>query len=262
MKNCEEMVGSLLRRRAEYEVKQRKRRQTMMRISGAACSLALMLFIGAGVDRGWWVTQEPTLPTATPTQGVAEPTAAQPQQPTETEEPVVIVLQPEKVENHIVIHEIDSISEGRMYIALLWDDFVPMTDAELNNYFGMDIFPVVPGDLGEEWCVRQNTQKGIYRRDGGTGEVYHDQQVLNWSNEDFTRTVNIELKKGGMPFQCFAVQNGENACSVIGGVEVFIGRNDDGIWLVEFLYQEVGFRMIAEGLTQEELVAVISSLIL
>lgn len=262
MKNCEEMVSSLLRRRAEYEAKRKARLQTVLRMSTAACSLALVLFIGAGVGQGWWVSVEPELPTVTPTQTVTEPTAAQVQQPTCTEEPEEIVLQPEVVEDHIVINnEIDGISSDRMYIALMWDDFIPMTMEELNDYFGMDIFPEVPEDLGTEWSDREGTRRGIYRRDGGTGEVYHDQQVLNWSNEDFTRTVNIELRKGGMPFQCFGVMTEENENSVIGGVEVFIGRTDNGMYLVEFLYRDVGFRMIAEGLAQEELVDVIASLI-
>lgn len=172
-----------------------------------------------------------------------------------------VVALAKRVSNRIVINGIDGISSDRMYIALMCDDFVPMSDEELNDYFGIDIFPEVPEDLGEEWCIREGTQKGIYRRDGGTGEVYHDQQVLNWSNEDFSRTVNIELKKGGMPFQCFGVLTVEEEMSVIGGVEVFIGQNDDGIWLVEFMYKDVGFRMVTEGLTQEELVEVIESLI-
>lgn len=261
MKNCEEMVSSLLRRRADYEMKKKARRQTVLRISSLACTLALVVFIGTGVDQGWWITREPEIPTVPPTQTATEPTAAQIQQPTCTEKPEVIVLEPEVVENQIIIHKIGGISSERMYIALMWDDFVPMSDEELIDYFGIDIFPEVPQDLGEEWSVAEGIPFGIFRRDSGTGEVYHDQQVLNWSNADFSRTVNIELRKGGMPFQCFGVMTEENETSVIGGLEVFIGRDDGGLWLVEFMYQNVGFRMIAEGLTQEELVAVIESLI-
>lgn len=261
MKNCEEMVSSLLRRRTEYEAKRKARRQTVLRISTVACTLALVVFISAGVDRGWWITREPELPTVTPTQTVTEPTTAQTSQPTFTEDPVVIVLQPELVENQIIINEIDGISSNRYYFALMWDDFVPMSEAELNEYFGMDVFPEVPEDLGAEWSDREGTQRGIYRRDGGTGEVYHDQQVLNWSNEDFSRSVNIELRKGAMPFSCFAVLTAEYEPSIINNVEVGIGQTDDGIYLVEFMHRDVGFRMIVEGLTQEELVEVIASLI-
>ncbi len=266
MKNCEEMVGSLLRRRAEYEENRKKRRKTMLRLSGAVCSLALVVFIGAGVNGGWCLAPEPELPTVTPTQSTGEPAAVQQttapiQQPTCTEEPVEIVLEPEVVKNQITINGIDGISSDRMYIALMIDDFVPMSNEELNDYYGIDIFPEVPEDLGEEWSAAEGIPFGIFRRDGGTGEVYHDQVVLNWSNEDFSRSVNIELKKGGMPFQCFGVMTQADETSVISGVEVFIGQNDEGICLVEFMYQDVGFRMVVEGLTQEELVAVVESLI-
>ena len=35
---------------------------------------------------------------------------------------------------------------------------------------------------------------------------------------------------------------------------------EGGIYLIEFLYRSVGFRLVVEGLTQEELVSVVSSL--
>lgn len=264
MKTCEEMVSSLLRRRADYEVKRKARRQTVLRISTVACSLALVLFVGTGMGQGWWIITEPELPTVTPTQVVTEP--AEPMLQTPTTEPsaptevVQITVQPMPVD-HIVINEIDGITSDRMYICLHVDDFVPMSADELNDYFGINIFPEVPEDLGAEWSDREGIQRGIYRRAGGTGEIYHDQQVLNWSNEDFSRSVNIELRKGGMPFQCFAVLTAEHDPSIINNVEVGIGQTDEGIYLVEFMYRDVGFRMIAEGLSQEELVAVVASLI-
>ena len=194
MKNCEEMVSSLMRRRAEYEEKRRKQRQTVLQLSGVVCSLALVVFIGAGVNGGWWLTPEPELPTVTPTQMTEEPTfvqptaeppAAQNQEPTETEEPVVIVLQPEKVENQIVINEIDDTSNQLMYFALMRNDFIPMTEAELRDYYGTEFVPEVPEDLSE---LQQEPHLGIYRREGGTGEVYHDEQRLTWITEDMSKS--------------------------------------------------------------------------
>jgi len=155
----------------------------------------------------------------------------------------------------------ESVSGSRMYINLMVDDFVPMNAGELKDYIGIDIFPEVPKDLGEEWSVAEGIPFGIYRRDGGTGEVYHDQQVLNWSTPDFSRWINIEARKGGLPFQCFRVVTAESERSTIAGVEIFIGRTDDGLFLAEFMYNDVGFRICADGLTQDELVAVIESLI-
>lgn len=48
---------------------------------------------------------------------------------------------------------------------------------------------------GEE----QRQYLGIYRRNEGTGEVYWDGQMINYSNPDFSRTVNIVVDKGCLP---------------------------------------------------------------
>ena len=264
MKNCEEMVGSLLRRRAEYEENRRKQRKTMLRLSGAVCSLALVVFIGAGVNGGWWMAPEPELPTVTPTQRTGEPTAAQQttapiQQPTCTEEPVEIVLEPMWLENHIVVNEIDDTSNSLMYIALMRDDFVSMTESQLRDYYGTEFVPEVPEDLAE---LRRETHLGIYRRDGGTGEVYHDEQRLTWVTEDYSRGICVTVRKDRLPYQFFALLTQEEMeTSEIRGVEVSIGQTEYGTWLVEFLYNEVGIRICADGLTQDELVAVVESLI-
>lgn len=261
MKNCEEMVSSLLRRRTEYEAKKRQRRQTVTRISSVACAMALVVFIGAGVDRGWWVTAEPELPTVTPTQNAAEPTPFQP-----TVEPAVTptrlpVTEPTVTEpvavNHIVVNELETIEGEQMYFALFVCDFIPMTEAELKDYYGTEFVPEVPEDLEE---LRRETALGIYRRDGGTGEVYHDEQKLTWTTEDYTRGISVNVNKGGLPYQ-FCVLLTPEETSVIRDVAVGIGRTAEGTWLAEFLYRDVGFRIIADGLSQEELVSVIESLI-
>lgn len=263
MKNCEEMVGSLLRRRAEYEAKRKARRQTVLRLSGVACSLALVVLIGAGVNGGWWLAPEPELPTVRPTQTVTESTESDyhvvlstgPTQPTVTEPPVT---EPVAV-NHIVINEIDDTSNQLMYFALMWDDFVSMTEAELRDYYGTEFVPEVPEDLAG---LRRETHLGIYRLDGGTGEVYHDEQRLEWVTEDYSRGICVTVRKDRLPYQFFALLTQEEMeTSEIRGVEVSIGQTEYGTWLAEFLYNEVGIRICAEGLTQDELVAVIESLI-
>lgn len=263
MKNCDEMVGSLLRRRAEYEENQRKRRKTVLRLSAVTCSLALAVFIGAGVSGGWWITSQPELPTVIPTQAAAEPTEDQP-----TVRPTVAPTQPPVAEapvtepvtvNHIVVHEIDDTANSLMYIALMRDDFVSMTEDELRDYFGTEFVPEVPEDLAE---LRRGTALGIYRRDGGSGEIYHDEQRLEWVTEDYSRGVSVTVRKDRLPYQFFALLTQEEMeVSEICGVEVSIGQTEYGTWLAEFLYNGAGFRICADGLTQEELVAVVESLI-
>ncbi len=173
----------------------------------------------------------------------------------------VIQSQTDKLKNKIIVNKIDSISLGKMYICLLCEDYVPMTKEEVNEYYGMDIFPEVPKDLMPWDRENDSAGFGIYRRDGGTGEVYHDTITLNYSNDDFTRNVNIEIAKGKLPFCC----NGsfEEHCekSIICGAEALIGQNEDGYYLIEMMYKDVGFRFIIEGLTIEEIEGIIESLV-
>lgn len=268
MKTCEEMVGRLLRRRAEYEEKRRNQRKMVLRLSGTVCTLALVVLIGIGVNDGWWIAAEPALPTVAPAPTVTEPTEALPTvtpteaqllQPTETEEPVEdITVEPLPLD-HIVINEIGDTANSLMYFALMCDDFVPMTEAELREYYGTEFVAEVPEDLAE---LRREEHLGIYRRDGGTGEIYHDEQRLTWVTEDETRGVSVTVRKDRLPYQFFALMTQEEMnVSVIRGVEVSIGQTEYGTWLAEFIHNEVGFRICAEGLTQEELVAVIGSLL-
>lgn len=267
MKNCDEMVSSLLRRRADYEGKKKARRQMVMRISTMACSLALVAFIGAGVNGGWWLAPEPELPTVIPTQNPSSVTPSQPDVQVPTEEPTVQHTQPTQPtmtapeeQSHIVVHEIADTSNSLMYIALMRDDFVSMTEAELVDYYGTIFLPEVPEDLAG---LRRETHLGIYRRDGGTGEVYHDEQRLTWTvDEAGSRGISVTVRKDQLPYQFFALLTKEEMeTSEIRGVEVSIGQTESGTWLAEFLYKDVGFRIVAEGLTQDELVAVVASLI-
>ena len=101
----------------------------------------------------------------------------------------------------------------------------------------------------------------MYKRDGGTGEVYWDSIVLNYDNDDFTRSVNIEIDKDHLPVTCYAFFDSLLEKSLINDTEVAIGLSEGGYYHAEFFYQDVGFRMIANGITEDELVSIISSLI-
>lgn len=48
---------------------------------------------------------------------------------------------------------------------------------------------------------------------------------------------------------------------MINNVEILIGVNDDGCYYAEFMYKGVGFLLEADGVTQDEFVSVISSVI-
>lgn len=76
-----------------------------------------------------------------------------------------------------------------MNICLTGDDFVEMSLEEMLQYYGLNFVPDVPADI-KPW---EEEKYGIYKRDGGTGAVYWDAVILNYSNSDFTRNVNLEI---------------------------------------------------------------------
>lgn len=159
--------------------------------------------------------------------------------------------------NKIIVHQIDGLSADKHNICLLVDDFVVMDKAELNEYYGINVFPTVPDDI-KEW---EDQRFGVYKGNGGTGEVYWDGIGSNYSNEDYSRTVNIEIKKDSLPLCDYAFLEATEEKSIINNVELAIGQSDNGYYYAQFMYRNVGFQMIAHGLTQEEFVAMIASII-
>ena len=107
----------------------------------------------------------------------------------------------------------------------------------------------------------EDERSGIYKRDGGTGEVYWDTDILNYSNEDFTRSVHVEVDKGSYVLKDYLFFNGTEEKSVINNFEVFIGLSENGYYYSEFMYNGIGFLIDAEGVTEEEFVAIIASII-
>lgn len=230
MKNCDEMVSSLLERREQYAAAQKRKRAVLTRTVSAAFCVCLVALLGFSA----W--QSGAHYSTTPDQPVDAPTE----------------------NDKIVINAMGDVSVNRskMNICLLVDDFVEMTREEMAAYYGVDYFPEVPADL-TAWA---DERRGIYRRSGGTGEVYWDADILNYSNADFTRNVHLEVDKGQILKDCYYFDGAEET-SLIHQVEVLIGQTDHGYYYAEFTYQGVSFLLDANGLTQDEFVAVIASLI-
>ena len=159
--------------------------------------------------------------------------------------------------NKIVVNSIDNIPADRMNICLSCDDFVEMTREEMIAYYGTDYIPDVPSDI-KPW---EEERSGIYRRNGGTGEIYWDVDILNFSNEDFTRNVNLEVAKGHIPWLDYMHFDHDDEKSIINNTEVLMGKTESGYYYAEFMYLNVGFAFCADGLTQEEFVKIVSSVI-
>ncbi len=250
MKNCNEMVNSLFERRERYIAEQKRKRKVIVYTATSVCCVCLVAMVGFGMRKGGIFGTAPSDRTAADTvypgikDNFDESKGESPDNPA--------------ANNKIVINSIDGIPKDRkMDICLLANDFVKMTRDEMVAYYGVDYIPDVPSDI-KAW---EDERVGIFKKDGGTGEVYWDADILNYSNEDFTRNVHLEVKKGSPVVQDCFYFNGTEEKSVINNVEVLIGKTDNGYYYAEFMYNGVGFLLNADGVTEDEFVSIVLSIV-
>ena len=156
----------------------------------------------------------------------------------------------------IVINKVGAMTSGdsayRIQSEMTESDFFGMDKEELTAYYGTTVFPEVSEDL-HEW----DSQYGIYKRDTACFDV----TVINYSNDDYSRSISVEVGKATPPIRDYFFFEPDLEKSVIGGVEMMIELTDNGYYGVEFTYNGVSFFICAKGLSQDELVSVVSSFI-
>ncbi len=250
MKNSEEITNRLLERRELYLTEKKRKRKIITAIGTAACCIGIIAIAGIGLsEKNLFtppVTGEHTLNDAI-YPGIKD--TFDDENGESTDNP--------QANNRIVINSTDEITSENMLFALMWDDFIPMTKEELTAYYGVDFIPEVPDDLKEQ-AVEFG---GIYRIDKGTGEVYYDGNKLSYTNEDFSRGVAVSVDKGSYVYQQFVYFKGDEEKSVINNLEVILGLSVYGDYYAEFMYKGTGFFIYSEGLTEEEFISVIESVI-
>ena len=249
MKNYDELTNDLLERRDCYVVEQKKKRKKVISVASSLCCVCIATVLGFGI----W--QRDLLNTYT--DQIIED-ALYPGIKDNFDESKGESSDNPSANNKIVINTMDVVYDNRMDIALIGDDFIAMTLEEKIAYCGVDFVPEVPADI-KPWP--DHDQCGIYKRNGGTGEIYWDTEILNFSNEDFTREVFLEVDKGSKVFVDWCYFDGTEEKSIINNHEVLIGLSENGYYYSEFMYKEVGFLLHAEGVTKEEFVAIIMSII-
>ena len=208
--------------------KKNRARKTKI-IGSVVCCAALVLAAGWISSQNWLSKTPSVMPNETTNAGSHLTTPTQTDN-TETQPGSTLTAN-----NKIVLNTISGISSDRMTINLAIEDFVEMSREEMIEYYGIDCFPDVPADI-KAW---EDGRLGIFKKNGGIGEVYWDQDVLNYSNQDFTRLINIEVAKGNIPFLDYSTFSVEDDTSVINNVELKIGLTDDGHYYTEFMYKNV-----------------------
>ena len=240
MKNYDELTTDLLERRDRYVTEQKKKRKRVMGVATSLCCFCLVALLGFGMWQGGMFN------TAPPDQTLED--ALYPGIKDNFDESKGESPDNPSANNKIVINTINGISADRMNINIAVDDFVKMTREEMIEYYGVDYIPDVPADI-KPW---EDERSGIYKRDGGTGEVYWDTDILNYSNEDFTRSVHVEVDKGSYVLKDYLFFKGTEEKSIINNFEVLIGLSENGYYYSEFMYNGVGFLIDAEGVTEDE----------
>ena len=232
MKSYEEVTRDLLKRRDEYEVQKTQRRRTAFRIAMPVCAAALAVAAGIGLWQRETIAKLPIF------DGNIQSTISNPMK-------------------DILFFEKNNIEFASLDIGLEPEDFVSMSLDEMLEYYGAEIRPDVPEDLKLGDC-----EYGIYKKDGGSGEVYWDNTNLYYSDDTYNRILSVDIAKGRIPPTCVVVESDDMKKSVISGAEVLLVNVRKDALYAEFTVANVGFRINARGLSREEFVEVVRSIII
>lgn len=257
MKNYDEVANDVFEKRDKLLKQKKARQKKAVQISLPVICVCAVIAVVSGIKPR------------------ADRTA---EQATETVSATVAAVQTtQKGENKITINTKLPENVGMNSICdfyLDYNEYVPMTKDELRAFYGTEIFPRVPDDMAEyvgHLGAGNSRSYGIYRANGGKGEVTHDNQLIMYVNReaDGNRSLEIEVSK---KYRYMSVNNfgsiythdeltKDLSCSIINGVEVFIYHHPEvGYYMVNFIYNDTGFSIRADGFSEAEIIAVIESL--
>lgn len=247
MKNCEQMVNCLLERRDQYVAEKKRRRRIFSHAVTAMWCVCVVALLGFGLQQGGMFST--ISPDVDDTSYVG------------TKESIIertgVSSDNHTVDNKIVIHQINDISTDWYSNSLEDDDFVEMSFDEMKQYYGIDFLPDVPSDI----MIWEDQRSGVYKRNDGNGEAYWDSIILNFSNEDFTRNIHLEIAKSSLAAIDYLYFDTTVEKSIINNVEVMIGKTESGYYYAEFLYRDIAFVIDTEGVSQNEFVEIIASIL-
>jgi len=141
MKNCNEMVNSLLERREQYIEEQKRKRTIIIRTASTACCVCLVALSVFRVFQSNVGNTPPDRPIASdvntdPVNTSVEGQDSRTNEPTISENTKVPVTN-----NKIRIQKIEDLpgNSSSMLFDLMVDDFIPMIRDEINEYYGTNI---------------------------------------------------------------------------------------------------------------------------
>jgi hypothetical protein len=171
---------------------------------------------------------------------------------------------PTPVPMNIIMNELEAFpSETVGDIGLWWEDYISMSIDKLNEYFGMNISPSYLPEKFEKKMVVDVTygNLGIFKRSDGT--VYYDNNELKYESTDKTQSIIIVVAKGHLPkYDVMNLYEGDLKTSDINGNTVLFTHYKDKQgehYYAEFMYNNVGFNLWGNDISQEDFVKTVAS---
>jgi hypothetical protein len=142
MKNCDEMVSSLLERRERYVCEQKKKRRIVCGTAASLCYVCLTALFAVGVRNNGIFTSPTSL-------GKTSADAVYPGIKDTFDERNGEFPDSTASNNKIVINPMKNnpFDRAKMNICLTGDDFVEMSLEEMLQYYGLNFVPDVPADI-------------------------------------------------------------------------------------------------------------------
>ena len=147
--------------------------------------------------------------------------------------------------------------------ALMWEDYVPLDQQALLDYFGLAL-PALTLPDGTPLEAAEGADYGLYRRE--TGEAYFDGNCLSFSSPDGTRRLQVGL---GKAWFCSALsplpqEKSLEFTQVNGrGLALFCYPDEEGqpCYYTEFMQGEAAWYVTGLGLSGQEFLRCLEQLV-
>lgn len=236
MKNYNEMAENLFERRDEYNrVRKAKMKKVKIGVSTLSC-FCLAVLLGVGV---MYKDAPKNLPETTNTVQAAQ-------------------------ENVVKINKVGSIDTYRANHEISTPDTTKLSAEEIDNTMKtqLGITPNIPKDLNA-LSKEGEAVIGLYvvKENGEVSDISFS-TVFNYANDDSSRNVKLEVFKGEVYADVAKWDNDDDfAKSEIKNTDVYIASDSEGQYFAKLGNEDTNYRLITEGITEQELISIIESLI-
>lgn len=207
MKNCDEMVNSLLERRDEYNVEQKRKKKNLIRITVSMCCVCLVALIGFSFWNGDLLEKKPPLSAKENSHNVTTPAIYQEDQTTVAAVPPTLGESTTNDDTEgkklFAINEITSTASGCPMDLSKYDKVVFSLE-KAAEYFGVNI-PQSADGIADELGLRYNGRDEfeVYY-DNGT--IVEDMKVYGFSGNDGA-SIHVAVSRLRKPYGCMFYSN-------------------------------------------------------